>query len=64
MDLQSNEVLTVNSDFNIHLGLVNMYVGSRGDKIVNVQRARIKKRSIIQINNDHEMCLARAIVTG
>ena len=62
--LQSNEELEVNADFNIHLGVVNMRAGSRENKIINVQRDRINKRSIVRINNDDEMCMARAIVTG
>ena len=64
--LQSNEDFVINSGLIIEVTLVDMPSGGVGRryKFVNIDKFLMKKRCIIRIQNDDDLCCARAIVTA
>ena len=62
--VQSEENLDIQESLTIQLGVAKMLRGGRGDHITNVSKDRITKKSIISINNNDSLCLARAIAVG
>ena len=61
--VQSEEGLCIDDEFTVELGVVRMEKGTGGGRrrITNIQMDRIAKRSIVSINNDDSLCLARSI---
>ena len=51
--------------FDVQLGVARIERGgTNGNPIINVQDARFSKRAIVSINNDDNLCLARALAVG
>ena len=62
--LQSKENLNVPEGFEVNLGLNKMVQRGKGLPITNIASDRISKRSLVSINNDDYLCLARSIAVG
>ena len=65
--LSSKSELSIESGFEIHVGSINIPVASGTSKIKIVSgpfSCLLKKRSLITIQNDDNLCLARALVVG
>ena len=64
--LQSNEDFTIDESLIFEVTLVDMPSGGAGKrcKFVNTEKFVLDKRSIIQIQNQDDLCCARAIVTA
>ena len=62
--LQSKENLNVAEGFEVNLGVAKMMHGGKGVPITNVSSNRISKRSLVSINNEDYLCLARSIAVG
>ena len=63
--LQSEENLNVMEGFDVQLGVARIERGgTNGNPIINVQDARFSKRAMVSINNDDNLCLARALAVG
>ena len=64
--VQSNHELRLNDSVDVNLIHVEMPHGGKGTKRseVNLERHLTKKRSIIRIQNNDELCLARALVVA
>ena len=64
--LQSNEDFVIDSGLIIEVTLVDMPSGGVGRryKFVKMDKFLMKKRCIIRIQNDDDLCCARAIVTA
>ena len=61
--LQSEEELHLDEHFEIHVGILRIPRGGRGEKVINVQQAVKRKRSIVEItNNVDSLCFDRAVV--
>ena len=59
--VQSEEGLCIDDEFTVELGVVRMEKGGGRRYITNIQQDRIAKRSIVAINNNDNLCLARSI---
>ena len=60
--LNSHEELTLDKGFEIDVGIIQLPRGGKGEgHIINVNEALSKKRSIVEIKNKDNMCLARAL---
>ena len=64
--LQSNEDFVIDSGLIIEVTLVDMPNGGtrKRCKFVNTEKFLYSKKSIIRIQNDDDLCCARAIVTA
>ena len=64
--MQSEEGLCLGDEFKVELGVVKMEKGAGGGRrrMTNVGEDRVDKRSIVAINNDDYLCLARSIAVG
>ena len=63
--LNSHEELTLDRGFVIDVGVIQMPRGGRGKGyITNVNEALSKKKSIVEIRNKDNMCMARALVVA
>ena len=64
--IQSNKEFRLNDTVEINVIHVSMPVGGRGTKRseVNLEKHLEKKKSIIRIQNDDELCMARALVVA
>ena len=64
--LQSNEDFVIDSGLIIDVTLVDMHSSGVGQrcKYVNMQTFLQQKKCILRIQNDDELCCARAIVTS
>ncbi|CAG0892384.1 unnamed protein product, partial [Darwinula stevensoni] len=62
--LQSNKELELNGSFTLDFLLVSYCQGGTGLRIINPEIDKKVKRSIIQIKNEDDLCIARAIVVA
>ena len=64
--IQSNQEFRLNDTVEINVIHVSMPVGGKGNKRseVNLEKHLKKKRSIIRIQNEDELCMARALVVA
>ena len=62
--IQSNEDLALDTDFIIQLGVVKMRTGGKGTATTNVNKDRMRKRSIVTIKNDDNLCMPRALAVA
>jgi hypothetical protein len=64
--VQSNHKFRLNDSVNVNIIHVEMPRGGTGTKRaeINLEKHLISKRSIIQIQNEDDMCLARALVVS
>ena len=59
--VQSEEGLCIDDEFTVELGVVRMDKGAGRRHITDTSKDLSAKRSIVQINNDDNLCLARSI---
>ena len=62
--LQSKENLNVAEGFEVNLDVAKMMHGGKGLPITNITSDRISKQSLVSINNDDYLYLARSIAVG
>ena len=64
--LQSNSDIKVSEGLNIELGVCRLMggSGSRSRVMTNIEEDRMKKKSLVTIRNEDNLCLARSIVVG
>lgn len=63
--IQSAEGLSIQEGFTVQMGVAQILQGQgQGTKILDLDKARHSKLSIVSINNKDKLCLARSIVVG
>ena len=64
--IQSNQEFRLNDTVEINVIHVSMPIGGKGTKRseVNLEKHLEKKRSIVRIRNDDDLCMARALVVA
>ena len=64
--IQSNQEFRLNDTVDVNVIHVSMPSGGKGSKRseINLEKHLEKKRSIVRIQNDHDLCMARALVVA
>ena len=62
--LNSNQDVPFDSTIQVDVGAIKYPRGGKGNKITNIRKGLLQKRSLLQIKNSDNLCLLRAVVVS